>query len=68
MLEIEAVLIQDKILDAPKIPIRREGPQPDSDSDGEDDDDDRLGGAGKKKRNIRDSAKKADDSDSDFDL
>jgi hypothetical protein len=66
--ELEAVLIQRKILIAPKIPIRREAARPDSDSDGEDDDDVRLGGAGKKMRNIRSSAKKADDSDSDFDL
>ena len=65
--EIEAVLIQDKILIAPKYPIRREAPQTDSDSDGEERGDVRLGGAGKRKRNIRNSAKEVD-SDSDFDL
>lgn len=65
--EIEAVLIQDKILITPKYPIRREAPQSDSDSDAEESDDVRLGGAGKRKRNIRNSAKEAD-SDSYFDL
>lgn len=65
--EIEAVLIQDKILIAPKYPIQREAPPADSDSDGEEEGDVRLGGAGKRKRNIRNSAKKVD-SDSDFDL
>jgi len=67
--ELEAVLIQGKILIAPKIPIRRAALSPDSDydSEGEDEDVVRLGGASKKKRNIRNSAKKAD-SDSDFDL
>ena len=67
--ELEAVLIQDKILIAPKIPIRRETGPPDSgdDSDVGEDNDVRLGGASKKRRNIRNSAKEAD-SDSDFDL
>jgi len=65
--EIEAVLIQDKILIAPKYPIRREAPPVDSDSDGEEGDDVRLGGAEKRQRNIRNAAKKVD-SDSDFDL
>ena len=67
--ELEAVLIQDKILIAPKIPIWREAPPPYSgdDSDVGEENDMRLGGASKKKRNIRNSAKEAD-SDSDFDL
>jgi len=65
--ELEAVLIQGKILIPPKIPLRREAPLVDSDSDGDEDNDVCLGGAGKKKRNIRNSAKK-EDSDSDFDL
>jgi len=63
--ELEAVLIQDKILIAPKIPIWRKAPPPDSDSDGEEEEEMRLSGVGKKKRNIRNSAKTAD-SDSDF--
>ena len=67
MSELEAVLIQDKILIAPKVPIWRKAQPPDSDSDGEEKGDMRLSGASKKKRNIRNSAKQAD-SDSDFDL
>ena len=67
--ELEAVLIQDKILIAPKIPIWREARPPDSgdDPDVGGDNDVRFGGASKKKRNIRNSAKEAD-SNSDFDL
>ena len=67
MSELEAVLIQDKILIAPKIPMWRKAPPPDSDSDGEGEDDVGLSRAGKKKRNIRNPATNAD-SDSDFDL
>ena len=69
MSELEAVLIQDKILITPKIPIWRGARPPDSsdDSDVGEDNDVRLGGASKKKRTIRNAAKEVD-SDSDFDL